>query len=283
MTSLSLEERLHMLRDESGFETDSQPSPVMTSAIKLRLWQVCQRILYDPTAARRLSPLKLGTERSIADTRISQVMLDEEDPRCPGDRISTMMEHGNLIKDLESQDPSDEANSLQILIQDTLFEEVESLDQHTLFSDACIIDDDLFCDSLIPAMSMSQDNDSHLPVDELEDDELYDSLFTADTSTFEDDDLHTSERIDELTSEPLPSLGISVHNDESCLLNGNMSDADSENTTCQNHGIEDKNVKDTKVGDSYDISDIKLEASDQMLIDDEMEGISLPEEILLLD
>ncbi|KAG7004615.1 hypothetical protein G7Y79_00024g055650 [Physcia stellaris] len=280
MTSLSLEERLHMLRDGSGTEADNQPSLVMTSAIKLRLWQVCQRILFDSAAAKRLSPLKLSTERSVADTCISQVMLDEEDPRCPGERVSAMMESGNLIKKSVYQDPGAQVDSLQEFSRDTLFEGPDSLDHQILFIDKCSFEDDLFCDSWI------QDNDLHLPdvlPDELEGDELYDSLFTEDTSTFEDDGSHTSERIDELASEPLPSLRISVHNDESCLLNGNMSDADSENTPCQNHGIEDKNVKDTKVGDSYDISDIKLEASDQMLIDDEMEGIGLREEILLLD
>lgn len=289
MATFSLEERLHMLRDESGCETDNQPSSVMTAAIKLRLWQVCQRILFDAAAARRLSPLKLNTERSITDNLISQVMLDEEDPRCLGDGISTMMEDGNLIKELESQDPSDEANSLQSLTQNTLFEEPESLDHHTHFFDACDFEDDLFCDSLIPSMSMSQDNDSRLPdviLDELEDDELYDSLFIADTSTFEDGDLQISELMDELASEPLPSLGIVVHNDESCL-DGNMSDADFESAPCQNRGIEDKNVKDTRVGDSEDRFDINLKASDQMLEDDEMEGISAhtryPEETLLSD
>ena len=286
MTSLSLEERLQMLHDESGFETDTHPDAVMTPAIKLRLWQVCQRILFDPAAARRLSPLELSTERSIADNRISQVMLDEADPRCSGDRVPTTMERANLVKKSVFQDSSEQVDSLQDINQDTLFEGPESLDHHILFLDACGFEDDLFCDSLV------QDNDLHLPdtiLDELEEDELYDSLFTADTSTFDDDDddLHTSERIDEIADDPQPSLGNVVHNDEPCLFDEHMSDAHFEFTPYQNYDVEDKNMTDGEIGESQELSDIKSETSDQMLEDYESEDVGLHarylEETLLSD
>lgn len=295
MTNLSLEERLQMLGDELGFETDSQPTSVMTPAITLRLWQICQRILFDPAAARYLSPLRLNTKQSPAHNCTSQEMLDEEDPCYSSNRASAITQHETSIKDLESQGLSDQATSLESLSEDALFEELESLDQHILLEE-CGFDDGLFCDSLIPLTEMSRDNDLHLPdviLDELEDDDFYDSLFTTGTLA-SDDDLRTSERIDELRADPLSALNNGVH-DESCPIDEHMLEADLENTPSQYscpidehmleadlentpshyYNIEDDSMKDGKMDETYDPFDIKSESSDQMLEDYEMEDMDL--------
>ena len=78
MSILSLEERLRILRGSLGVGTNDQSHFEMTAAIELRLWQVSQRTLFNPSIVRQLKPMQYCSGRALREDTLSRVMLDED-------------------------------------------------------------------------------------------------------------------------------------------------------------------------------------------------------------
>ena len=79
MTTLSLDERIRIFSEGLGVGNNNQSHSEMTAAIKLRLWQVSQRTLFNPSIMRRLKPMQCNSDCALGKDTSSQVMLDEED------------------------------------------------------------------------------------------------------------------------------------------------------------------------------------------------------------
>lgn len=58
LTQLSLDERLLLTRNDPDFEKHGRTFSSLNAIVKLRLWRLAQRALFDPQATRRLKPTR---------------------------------------------------------------------------------------------------------------------------------------------------------------------------------------------------------------------------------
>ena len=128
MTSLSLHERMRLLREGMGVGTNDQSHSDITAATKLHLWQVSQRILFDPSIIRRLKPMQYSSDRALGEDTLSQVMLDE-----------------NVLIPYSANPPAEVDDDLLLddgpCIKSCLSIDDDIQDQHTLFDDLYLDDD----------------------------------------------------------------------------------------------------------------------------------------------
>ena len=100
------------------------PSTIMTSAIKLRLWQLSQRVLFDPLAGRRVKPIQLGDNWLSVHKRSSQEMLDDSISRHCTDEYLSDIDHDLLLDELSIQESYDRNGTLPYHDLDMLFDEI---------------------------------------------------------------------------------------------------------------------------------------------------------------
>ena len=76
LTQLSLDERLLLTRHDPDFEAYGRKSSSLKTVLKLRLWKLAQRRLYDPKSTRQLKPIEVP--RGVLLRKIApDAMLDE--------------------------------------------------------------------------------------------------------------------------------------------------------------------------------------------------------------
>lgn len=134
MTVLSLDERICILREGLDEGPNDQSHSDVTAAIKLRLWQVSQRILFYPSIVRRLKPIQYSSDRGLGEDALSQVMLDEDVYIPHSTNQSAEVDDCLLLDDGPS---STSCLSIDDGIQD----------EHNLFDDLLIDDDDDLLDT----------------------------------------------------------------------------------------------------------------------------------------
>ena len=78
MTQLSLDERLLLTRDNPDFEAYGRKPSSLKSVLKLRLWKLAQRGLYDPKSTRQLKPIEVPGGLLLREIA-PDAMLDEID------------------------------------------------------------------------------------------------------------------------------------------------------------------------------------------------------------
>ena len=143
MVNLSLEERLLIL------QANPDEEDLLLPALKLRLWQIKQRVLFDPSAAGLLEALQF-----IHEGEVSQLMLDD----------TPSYSHSVLTPDMHGE---------TLLNNQTLFDKYELDDHHQdiLFDEELEneSDEDLFG---ISELESDPFNDSLFDLDDIEDDNM---------------------------------------------------------------------------------------------------------------
>lgn len=145
-------------------EVDSEISRI-ASATKLRLWQTCQRILFHPAAARRLSPIRFDTCPLLAESQSSQAMLDDEGTlQHSVDRLSVKVD--NTLLDEYSGEPSDRAENPaccdKAMDQPNNHVPKDDVAFSSLFASSDSTCDDGHFDSLLPPADWNCDDDMRI-------------------------------------------------------------------------------------------------------------------------
>lgn len=141
MTVLSLDEHICISREDLGGETKDQSHSNITAAIKLRLWQVSQRILFDPRIMRRLKPMQYSDDRALEEDTSSHVMLDQEDLTPCSATLSAEVEDYLLLEDGPSTTPflsiEDDMQDEHDLLDDLHIDDFDYDDDDLLDTDEC--------------------------------------------------------------------------------------------------------------------------------------------------
>ena len=188
----------------------------MTSIIKLRLWQISQRRLFDPDAGRRVKPIQLSLNWPSAHKRSSQEILDDGFLQHCSDGLLSDMDYDLLLDAWSTQDSDDQNRVPPYPDLDMLFDEVGSHDKdinllelhelETKFRSSslsvppdAVLDDesDPFHESLFNSIGLNLDYKLRTPEDdflelELEDDPFSDSRFGLENHT-QDEQLPVSD------------------------------------------------------------------------------------------
>ena len=196
IAKISLEERLRIFQQSSG--VDCTPSSIMTSVIKLRLWQISQRKLFDQNAGRRVKPIQLGVNWPSVHKRSSQEILDGGIPQQCVDGCLSDTDDDLLFDGLSTPEPYDRGRVLPYHDLDMLFEEFGKqemdIDLHSQFLEPdtksrsiplstpadVVLDDesDPFLESLFASSGPNLDNELRNAENGLLDFELEDDLFS---------------------------------------------------------------------------------------------------------
>lgn len=162
MTGLSLDERIRILRNNLASEANGQNHSDITPVIKLRLWQIAQRILLGPSLGRQLKPMKFDSKRPLGGGASSQVMLDEDVSLHYTVGLPADVEDQILFDDGPSNDP---VLSINHNIQDrdwhTLFEDYEELDDESDLLDVDGSEDDPIDSLLFESDESHQGDEPH--------------------------------------------------------------------------------------------------------------------------
>ena len=102
------------------------PSTIMTSIIKLRLWEISQRKLFDPDAGRRVKPIQLSVNWPSAHKRSSQEILDDGRSHHSSDDLLSDMDHDLLLDAWSTEESYDPKRVLSYPDLDMLFDEFGS-------------------------------------------------------------------------------------------------------------------------------------------------------------
>lgn len=183
------------------------PNTIMTSIIKLRLWQISQRRLFEPDAGRRVKPIQLSVNWPSAHKRSSQEILDDGFLQHCSDGLLSDMDHDLLLDEWSTQESDNQNRVLPYHDLDMLFDEFGSHDKdinllklHELENrfrssslsappDAVSDDEsDPFHESLFNSVGLNLDCKLRNPEDnffelELEDDPFIESLFGPEDHT----------------------------------------------------------------------------------------------------
>ena len=199
IAKISPEEHLRIFQQSSGI--DCNPSTFMTSIIKLRLWEISQRKLFNPDAGRRVKPIRLSSNWPSAHKRSSQEILDDGLSQQSSDDLLSDMDHDLLLDAWSTKGSYDPKRVLPYPDLDMLFDEfgshgkdVNLLKLHepeTKFRSSslseppdAVVDDesDPFLELFSASSGLTLDQELRNPEDdflelELEDDPFSESLF----------------------------------------------------------------------------------------------------------
>ena len=203
MTSLSLEERIRIFNDGLGAGTDDQSHSDMTAAIKLRLWQISQRILFDPSIVRQLTPMQYKSNRALGEDALSQVMLDDDVSIAYSANPKAEAEDDLLLDDGTSNTP-------YLSIDDDIQNEHILFDDLSLDDDYDLLDTDEYWEESLDSLLFDLDEHEDLDFMDLE---TIEPCRSIDGSCILDDG--TTEEM--LYQERSTALDISIEEDDSML------------------------------------------------------------------
>ena len=266
IANISPEERLRVLQQSSGI--DCMPSTIMTSAIKLRLWQISQRILFDPHAGRRVKPIQLGINWPSVHKRSSQEMLDDGIAQHCADGYLSDIDHELLFDELSTQESCDRNRVLPYHDLDMLFDEVRGEGK----------DIDLFNDIHEPETKF-RSNPLSAPADVVSDDEsdpFHESLFALSSPTLDhklrslEDDFLAFGLEDDPFSESLFGPKDHAHDEQFSVSDSDMLDL--EKTPSEYYEIEHDAMSENMLDEQHSPPVPNSEGSDRMLLDGYEDG-----------
>ena len=239
------------------------PNTIMTSAIKLRLWQISQHILFDPHAGRRVKPIQLSVNWPSVHKRSSQEILDDGISQPYDDGCLSDIDHDLLFDELSTPESYDETGILSNHDLDMLFDESGGQGK----------DIDLLKNIHEPD-TIFRSTPSSSPAGIILDDEydpFHESLFTSSDSTLDDtlrnleDDLLEFGLEDDPFSESLLSPKDNTHDEQ--LPGSDCDMLDFEKTPSEYFKIEHDSTSEDMLDEQHSPPVPNSEGSDRMLLD----------------
>lgn len=191
VTQLSLDERLLLTQHDSDFEKYGRTLSSLNAIVKLRLWKLAQRALFDPRAPRRLKPTRHVGGLFLHKT-VAEAMLDGADPTTAqlgvmplADERSHKTKSGNIGRSTEMAGIDIDNESLLLEVDINCFDDMLDMDGSAEFGDEML-------DISLVEVNMVCDDEEFLRDDEIlnEDTDESENLLGDDTGQIHTEDLH---------------------------------------------------------------------------------------------
>ena len=189
LTQLSLDERLLLTRNDPDFEKHGHTSSSLNAIVKLRLWRLARKALFDPRATRRLKPTRhvngLFQRGTVAEAMLDGADLPAQHEVMPmADECNYETKSGCINQSIEMAEIEIDDESLLLEGGNNCFDDMLDVDGSAEIGDEML-------DGPFLGVNVVCDDEKFLWDDEILDEDIdeFEELFMNDTGNVHTEDL----------------------------------------------------------------------------------------------